>query len=99
MPHGEDALMSKRPRKPRSWQTIRKLLEKKGLAAPVTTVRDYLEIAQDRSERWQEEDWKDVELDKKVRLNDARIVGQVWFRGQGITHLRSSGVSGVSGHP
>jgi hypothetical protein len=79
--------MSKRPRKSKPRQAIRKLLTKKGFAAPVTNIRGYLEIAQATSERWQEEDWKDVERDKKVRLNDARIVGQVWFRGQGITDL------------
>jgi hypothetical protein len=87
IPPEENALMSKHPRRPRARQALRELLTKRGFAAPVTTIRDYLEIAQATSERWQEEDWRDVERDKTVRLNDARIVGQVWFRGQRITDL------------
>jgi hypothetical protein len=34
------------------------------------------------SERWQEEDWKNRECDEDYLLNNVRIVGQVWFRGQ-----------------
>jgi hypothetical protein len=68
---------SQRPR----LETIKKLLEDKGFPDPVTNIAAYLEVIRDTSGRWQEEDWKKLERDEESLLNDARIVGQVWFRG------------------
>jgi hypothetical protein len=38
------------------------------------------------SEAWQQTDWTKLERDEDNALNDARIVGQVWFRGQRDRH-------------
>jgi FRG domain len=66
--------------KPHS-ETIKKLLEERGLSEPVKTIGEYLGVIRATSERWQEEDWKADEFNEDESLNNARIVGQVWFRG------------------
>jgi hypothetical protein len=61
---------------------IGELLKASGSSEPVRTIGDYLNAIRETSERWQEADWKRVECDELYLLNDVRIVGQVWFRGQ-----------------
>jgi hypothetical protein len=69
-------------RKPRSRrETIKKLLEEKGFSEPVRNIADFLKVVWTTSERWQEEDWQNVECDADILLNHVRIVGQIWFRG------------------
>ena len=63
-------------------QTIRRLLETKGPSETVKSIGDYLNAIRAISERWQEDDWKSAECDEDYLLNNVRIVGQVWFRGQ-----------------
>ncbi|MGA2990360.1 MAG: FRG domain-containing protein [Candidatus Korobacteraceae bacterium] len=62
-------------------ETIKKLLEDRGISEPVRNIGDYLKAIRTNSERWQEEDWRATECDEEMLLNNARIVGQVWFRG------------------
>jgi hypothetical protein len=50
-------------------------------AKNITSIGDYLKVIRETSERWLEEDWKKIERDQELLLNDARIVGQIWFRG------------------
>src|SRR5271170_3137658 len=78
MPMSEDRTSHPRPHR----ETIKKLLEAKGLSGPVDNIGDFLKVIRTTSERWQEEDWQNIEHDEDYLLNDARIVGQVWFRGQ-----------------
>jgi hypothetical protein len=74
----EGAASNPRPR----LLTIRKLLEAKGTVEPIKSIGDYLKAVSTTSERWQEDDWKGTECDEDYLLNNVRIVGQVWFRGQ-----------------
>jgi hypothetical protein len=68
-------------------ETIKKLLEERGLQDPVKSLGEYLEVIRTTSERWQKEDWKNIESDGDAQLNDVRIVGQVWFRGHSTCDL------------
>ena len=61
---------------------IRKHLEAKGDKEPFTTLAQFLSHIHESSARWQQDDWKRREDDEGDVLNPARIVGQVWFRGQ-----------------
>jgi hypothetical protein len=61
---------------------IRKLLDARGPFTPVKTITDFISQVQEITNRWQEQDWKETECDEEELLNDVRIVGQVWFRGQ-----------------
>lgn len=62
--------------------SIRKHLEAKGDKEPLTSIAEFLSHVHETSARWQEKDWKRREDDESDVLNPARIVGQVWFRGQ-----------------
>jgi hypothetical protein len=62
--------------------TIKRLLAAKGFSEPVENIGDFLKVIRTTTERWQEEDWKNRERDEDYLLNNDRIVGQVWFRGQ-----------------
>ena len=62
--------------------SIRKHLEAKGDKEPLTSIAEFLSHIHETSARWQEKDWKRREDDESDVLNPARIVGQVWFRGQ-----------------
>jgi hypothetical protein len=62
--------------------TIKKLLDEKGPSQSVKSIGDYLNAIRGTTERWQEEDWKATEDDELYLLNNVRLVGQVWFRGQ-----------------
>jgi len=62
--------------------SIRKHLEAKGDKEPFTTFAQFLSHIHESSARWQQDDWKRREDDEGDVLNPARIVGQVWFRGQ-----------------
>ncbi len=76
--------MSERPEsnpRPRL-RTIKELLEDKGVSQPAKTIGDYLNVIRSITERWQEADWKATESDELYLLNNVRLVGQVWFRGQ-----------------
>jgi hypothetical protein len=53
-----------------------------GVSEPVISVADFVKFVRDVSEVWQKYDWEERERSEKYALNDARIVGQVWFRGQ-----------------
>jgi hypothetical protein len=53
-----------------------------GVSEPVVSIAAFVEFVRDVSEGWQKHDWEEREWDEKYALNDARIVGQVWFRGQ-----------------
>ena len=75
----------------RNWQennieTLERLLElmdlEGGTTEPITRVSEYVEFVRQTSQRWQERDLRERDRDPKYTLNDARIVGQVWFRGQ-----------------
>ncbi len=72
--------MSVRTPKP-SLERIRNLLAAAGASKPVSTIAQYVEQTRLISRRWQETDWVNTESDGRVLLNNARIVGQVWFRG------------------
>lgn len=61
---------------------IKKLLDGKGSEEPVKSIGEYLDAIRTTSERWQEADWRSAECDEDYLLNNVRIVGQVWFRGQ-----------------
>jgi hypothetical protein len=65
--------------KPLQTGTIRDLLEPAPIS--VKSVADYISAVKKLSELWQEEDWKNKETDPDYELNNARIVGRVWFRG------------------
>jgi len=69
------------------FETIKKLLKNKGATVCVNNIRDYLKTIRDTSECWQEDDWIDRESDETMLLNDVRIVGQIWFRGQDTSDL------------
>jgi hypothetical protein len=62
--------------------SIKKQLEEKGSSQPVKTIGDYLNVIRNTTGRWQEADWKATEGDDLYLLNNVRLVGQVWFRGQ-----------------
>jgi hypothetical protein len=62
--------------------SIKKHLEAKGNKDALTTIADFISYIHKTSARWQEEDWKQREDAESDVLNPARIVGQVWFRGQ-----------------
>jgi hypothetical protein len=68
-------------------ERIRKLLDEKGFDDPISSIGEYLEVARSTSDRWQMEDWKELECDDGLVLNNARIVGQVWFRGHADWNL------------
>src|SRR5665213_4512328 len=86
------------PAKP-SLLSIRKHLSAKGKQKPFTDIAQFISHVHETSARWQQEDWKHREADVRDVLNIARIVGQVWFRGQrnpqhglqpvSYTHLRA----------
>src|SRR5579875_613283 len=81
---GDRPKMSERPEsnpRPRL-RTIKELLEDKGVSQPAKTIGDYLNVIRSITERWQEADWKATESDELYLLNNVRLVGQVWFRGQ-----------------
>ena len=63
-------------------ETIKKLLEDTGFPGPVKSIGEYLTAVRTVSERWQEIDWKRAECDEEYLLNNVRLVGQIWFRGQ-----------------
>ncbi|HEX4005500.1 MAG TPA: FRG domain-containing protein [Acidobacteriaceae bacterium] len=42
---------------------------------------DYISRVHEISDQWQKEDWLGKEKDEDYILNNARLVGQVWFRG------------------
>jgi hypothetical protein len=67
--------------KPRQ-HSIRKHLKGKGAKRHFTTIGQLISHIHETSGRWQEVDWKRDEDDERDLLNIARIVGQVWFRGQ-----------------
>src|SRR5665213_852717 len=69
------------PAKP-SLLSIRKHLSAKGKQKPFTDIAQFISHVHETSARWQQEDWKHREADVRDVLNIARIVGQVWFRGQ-----------------
>jgi len=54
-----------------------------GISEPLPDLAKYPTFVREASERWQKMDWTKLERDEDYALNDARIVGQVWFRGQG----------------
>jgi hypothetical protein len=62
--------------------SIRKHLEAKGDRKPFTRLAEFLSYVHESSSRWKRDDWKRREDDERDVLNPARIVGQVWFRGQ-----------------
>jgi hypothetical protein len=77
--------MSKKPVAPATPRTssIRQhLKDKVAPRPPVTDISQFISHVHKTSARWQEEDWKRDEADERDLLNIARIVGQVWFRGQ-----------------
>jgi hypothetical protein len=71
---------TKTDNKPRL-ETIEAFLEAKGIPPPVRTIEDYIGVVRQITDDWQKEDWIGIESDEDYVMNDARIVGQVWFRG------------------
>jgi len=53
-----------------------------GISEPQVTVAEYVEFVRKTTEQWQEQDWRERSHNEDYALNDARIIGQVWFRGQ-----------------
>src|SRR5690348_9996895 len=69
------------PAKPRLL-SIRRHLKSKAKQRPFTDIAQFISYIHDTTTRWQKEDWKRHESDVRDALNIARIIGQVWFRGQ-----------------
>lgn len=64
-------------------ETLLNLISSVGNASTkVSAIADYVSFVRHVSSEWQDEDLRQRERDEKYTLNDARIVGQVWFRGQ-----------------
>lgn len=84
----EESLSNAKPR----LLTIREHLAAKSAKEPLTSLSEFISYIHRTSARWEHEDWKDREAEELDVLNPARIVGQVWFRGQrNVTHgLRPS---------
>jgi len=73
---------------PRKKQRLRELLQGPGaISEPISTIAAFVKDVDDTSKKWQDVDIKKRELDDESFLNDARIVGQTWFRGQGSSRL------------
>ena len=53
------------------------------VSEPLSAIAEFVDEVGNTSKRWQDVDIKDQESDEEGFLNDARIVGQVWFRGHG----------------
>lgn len=64
------------------------LKRKNGISEPLSSVADYIALVSKIAESWQGEDWKKRSQDEDYALNNARIVGQVWFRGHHSCDLR-----------
>ncbi|MGA8593166.1 MAG: FRG domain-containing protein [Bryobacteraceae bacterium] len=62
-------------------ETLLTLLKEGNCVVSVSTVAEYVELVSKTCDDWQSEDWSKTETDEDA-LNDARIVDQVWFRGQ-----------------
>jgi FRG domain len=52
-----------------------------------SNLADFTSLIHGVSEEWQNEDWQQAESDDDVLLNDTRLVGQAWFRGQHTKEL------------
>jgi hypothetical protein len=64
-------------------EKLRDLIERLGgVSEPFVSVADFVRFVRDVSDGWQEHDLNERERNEQYSLNDARIVGQVWFRGQ-----------------
>jgi hypothetical protein len=69
---------------PRKKEKLLDLLHCPGvISEPLSTIAKFVEYVGGISKQWQDVDIRDRESDEESFLNDARIVGQVWFRGQG----------------
>jgi hypothetical protein len=62
--------------------SIKRHLKAKGKLPLFANLSQFVSHIRDTSARWQGNDWKDREGDVRDVLNDVRIIGQVWFRGQ-----------------
>lgn len=77
------ANLSKRP----YVNTIRDLLKGTNALRTVSTLDKFTSLIHRISEDWQRKDWRDAEGDRDVLLNNVRLVGQAWFRGQHTREL------------
>ncbi len=68
-------------------QTLRKLLQEITPAASVSSIQEFVLLVRELSDAWQKEDWLARECDAEFLLNNARIVGGIWFRGHADTNL------------
>jgi hypothetical protein len=62
--------------------TIKKHLEAGSIKEPLTSLAEFIRHTHKITARWERADWKKQEAEDEDVLNAARIVGQVWFRGQ-----------------
>ena len=67
--------------------TIRDLLKGTSAIQTVSTLDKFASLIHRISEDWQREDWRAAEGDEDVLLNNVRLVGQAWFRGQRTREL------------
>jgi hypothetical protein len=77
----------RKPPAPRKEEPLDLLRNRGGIEGPLSTIAEFVEFVRKTSEEWQTADIKDLESDEDSFFNDARIVGQVWFRGQGSCRL------------
>jgi hypothetical protein len=63
-------------------ETLLELLGRGTNTLSISKISEFVEYVNETSVRWQDEDKRDRADDEDLELNVARIVGQVWFRGQ-----------------
>ena len=66
---------------------LRELLEQGNCILETTTLADFISRVHEISDQWQKDDWLGKEKDEDYLLNNARLVGQVWFRGHRTSAL------------
>jgi hypothetical protein len=77
---GNAASAETRPSAPRKKERLLDLLQRQGaVSEPLSTIAEFVQYVGDVSNQWQDIDMKNRESDEERFLNDARIVGQVWF--------------------
>jgi hypothetical protein len=90
MPFGDNGLYEKggailstdaKPCRNQRAQVLRDLLQQHDCVSKVTLLTDFISKVHEISEEWQKDDWLGKETDEDYVLNNARLVGQVWFRG------------------